>query len=334
MSKSAGSVSSGSTGSGNDATGSHFQPVTLPLNRQDNQNIHRDPAQNAEMSDEETDDEPNELPSRTQYNRPQSSLSSHHYRTPMAGSMASPPPIGFHVAQQPVGFETPSAFAEPRSASHVPSFYPAQGSYVGQSFTASHDPTLSPHPYPTPPDHRAQSQPILGRPFGVPPRPVSRPSLEHAIENVQAHLAALNERLESLESMSAHPRRSIISLPTRSSSPRYRRHGGSPADHRADYEWDLDDLGMWSLVLSPVTRVGGTLRQLARFFATSDHSPTLIIVRRLCLDMSFLFCVLWVLKALWRKTGVRRREVRLALKILLSAILGRQQERLLVDRGV
>lgn len=253
----------------------------------------------------------------------------------MAGSMASPPPIGLSVAQQPLGFATPSAFAEPQSASHESYLYPGQGSYASQSFPPPHDVTLSPHPYPTPPGFRAQSQPISGRPFGVPARPTSRPSLELAIENVQAHMAALNERLESLESsISGHPRHSNISLPTQSSSPRYRRLGGSPADRRADYEWDLDDLGMWSLVLSPVTRVGGTLRQLARFFATSDHSPTLIVVRRLCLDMSFLFCVLWVLRAFWRRTGVRRREVRLALKILLRAILGRPQERALVDQGV
>jgi len=151
---------------------------------------------------------------------------------------------------------------------------------------------------------------------------------------VQAHLAALNERLESLESMSAHPHRSTVSLRTRSSSPRYRARGlGSPTD-RGDYEWDLDDLGMWSLVLSPVTRVGATLRQLAKFFATSEHSPTLIVVRRLCLDASFLFCILWVLRSLWRKTGVRRREVKLALKILGRALMGRQQERSLVNRGV
>ena len=166
--------------------------------------------------------------------------------------------------------------------------------------------------------------------------PVQRldPTLERAIENVQTHLAALNERLESLESMSAHPHRSTLSLRTRSSSPRYRGRGLVNATDRGDYEWDLDDLGMWSLILSPVTRVGATMRQLARFFATSEHSPTLIIVRRLCLDVSFLFCVLWVIRSLWRGTGVRRREVKLALKILARALVGRQQERNLVNRGV
>lgn len=252
----------------------------------------------------------------------------------MANSLATPPPMIPSVAQQPSGYETPSAFAEPQAASQPSSVYPTHGSYPGQYPGSSRDMTLSPPTYPTPPGFRSQSQQLSGRTYGVPPRPASRPILERAIENVQAHLAALNERLESLESTSAHPHRSNVSLPTRSSSPRYRGSGGSPAGRRGDYDWDLDDLGMWSLILSPVTRVGSTLRQITKFFATSEHSPTLIVVRRLCLDMSFIFCVLWILRSIWRKTGVRRREVKLALQILGRAILGRQQERSLVDRGV
>jgi len=248
----------------------------------------------------------------------------------MGGSVASPPPAGLFSAQQPTGFEIPSAYAEPPLAS---SLYSAQTSYAGRFSASSHDISLPPHLYPTPPGFRGQPQQIPGRSFGIPTRPASRPALELAIENVQAHMAALHERLESLESLSGHPHRSNISLPTQSSSP-HRRPGGSPTDRHGDYEWDLNDLGLWSHVLSPVTRVGGTLRQLAKFFATSEHSPTLIVVRRLCLDMSFLFCVLWVFRSLWQKTGVRRREVRLALKILLRAILGTQQERAFVERGV
>jgi len=294
LSKSRGSNSSGSTRSEEDASGSHLQPITLAHGLHEGHDILQSPVQNPDTTlEDETDDEPpNELPAQIQYNRPQSSLSSRRYRTPTAGSMASPPPIGLHASQQPIGYEIPSAFTEPQSASHLPSSYLAQGTYAGPF---SHNLTLSPHPYPTPPEFRGQPQQISGRSFGVPARPGSRPTLEHAIENVQAHLAALTERLELLESVSEHPHRSNISLPTGITSPRYRRPGGSPTDRRGDYEWDLNDLGMWSLVLSPVTRVGGTVRQLAKFFATSEHSPTLIVVRRLCLDMSFLFCVLWVL---------------------------------------
>jgi hypothetical protein len=326
MSKSPGSDSSRSTGSGNDA-------MSLARGLHESQGTPRGPTQEPDTaSKSETEDEPvDELPNQSQYNRPQSSLSSHRYRTPMGGSVASPPPIGLLAAQQPTGFEIPSAFSEPPSVSTL---CQGQGpTAVGQFYASSHDIRLSPHLYPPPPGFRGQP-PITGQPFEVPITPTSRSTLEHAIENVQAHLAALNERLESLESMSGHPHRSNISLPTQSGSPRYRRPGVSPIGRHGDFEWDLNDLGLWSHVLSPVTRVGGTLRQLAKFFATSEHSPTLIVVRRLCLDMSFLFCVIWVLRALWQKTGVRRREVRLALKILLRAILGFQQERALVDRGV
>lgn len=337
LSKPRGSESSGSTRSDDDVpSGSHYQarPVPPGLHQPDiPQGAIEDPETNSE--DETDDDELNEPPAPSLYNRPPSSMSSHRYRTPMAGSMISPPPVGSATAQQPSGYETPSAFGGPQGTSHPPSAYQTQGPYAGQFSGSSRDLALAPNAYPTPPGFRSQSQQLGGRPFGAPVRPASRPNLERAIENVQAHLAALTERLESLESISPHPHRSHTSLPTRTSSPRYRgRGGGSPTDDRGDYELDLNDLGMWSLVLSPVTRVGSTIRQVGRFFATSEHSPTLIVVRRLCLDMSFIFCVLWILRFLWRKTGVRRREVKLALKILGRALIGRQQERAMAERGV
>lgn len=327
MTQSPGSHSSGSTQSDEDASGSHYQARSLPPGLQRDSNMAGVPEEEPESNseEEETEDEANALPNQSQYIRPQSSLSSHHYRTPMAGSIMTPPPVGFPAAQQPSGYETPSAFAEPQASSYPASSYPAQGSYAGQY--SEH--TISPQTFPTPPGFKEQPQQISVRSYAPPARPASRPALESAIENVQAHIAALNERLESLESISGHPHRSNSSLPTHSDG----RRGGSP-DRRGDYEWDLDDLGMWSLVLSPVTRVGATIRQVTKFFATSEHSPTLIVVRRLCLDMSFIFCVLWIMRLLWRKTGVRRREVRLALKILGRALIGRQQERALIDRGV
>lgn len=332
MTKSRGSDSSGSTRSDDEPEAGQFQAKPNPSNILRMSNIPHGVGDPDTNSEEDTDDEAHVLPSQSQYTRPQSSLSSHRYRTPLAGSTMSAPPMGMPTPQQehqqPSGYETPSAFAEPSTIVH-PSLYP------GHRSGSSEDYTLSPTFYNAPPGFRGQPQPLSTRSFNNPVRPASRPTLENAIENVQAHLAALNERIESLESISGgrhhHHRSSSISLPS-SGSPRYRRNG-SP-DHRGDYEWDLDDLGMWSLVLSPVTRVGGTLRRLAKFFATSEHSPTLIVVRRLCLDISFLFCVLCVLRSFWRKTGVRRREVKLALKILGRALIGSQPNRALTDRGV
>lgn len=91
---------------------------------------------------------------------------------------------------------------------------------------------------------------------------------------------------------------------------------------------------MWSLVLNPLSRGVDSLKELATFFARNENrSPTLIIVRRLCLDVSFLLCVLALVRTIWKRSGVRRREVRAALIVLWRALLG-TKERVLVDRGV
>ncbi|KDQ29054.1 hypothetical protein PLEOSDRAFT_1075883 [Pleurotus ostreatus PC15] len=191
--------------------------------------------------------------------RPQSSLSSHRYRTPMAGSLAmSPPPIHPAVPEtQPLPtYETPSAFAT---------------------------------------------------------RPASRLAIESALENVQAHLTALNERLETLESLSFNPSRSRISISPRNSgniSPYGRR---TPDDNEDRLEWDVNDMGLWSLILNPLAHGVHQLKNFGRFFIRNeDRSPALIILRRLCLDVSFLLFVLAIVRAIWRKSGVRRRELQIA----------------------
>ncbi|KXN87970.1 hypothetical protein AN958_07980 [Leucoagaricus sp. SymC.cos] len=162
--------------------------------------------------------------------------------------------------------------------------------------------------------------------FPAPPpssTPASRLVLEHTIENVQAHLAALTERLETLEARSMHHSSS-------SRSGRLPGRGGSPRPN-----WDLDDLGMWSYVLNPISRAISFLHKLARFFASDpSRSPTGVIVRRLCLDLSFLVCVVAIIGAVWRKSGVRRREVKAALLVLWRAIVGNKGPRTLHDRGV
>ncbi|KAF5387932.1 hypothetical protein D9615_000122 [Tricholomella constricta] len=288
--------------------------------------------------DDDFEDEAHELPvvveteralSQSQSNRPPSSLSSHRYRTPMAASVAtSPPPTHGIPATQPLpGFETPSAFAEPSPASS-PSF-PTMSSYVGQYSESSRVGAATPtHVYSSHPQYRGPQQPLP--PYG-PVRPASRPTLERAIENVQVHLAALNERMESLESVMTLSRSHPSLTPRHLGSPRGRR---SPNDGRGPH-WDLDDLGMWSIILNPLSRGLDKLREFATFLARNeDRSPTSIIVRRLCLDVSFLICVLAIMKVLWRRSGVRRREVRFALTVLWRAILGSKPERMMMERGV
>lgn len=95
-------------------------------------------------------------------------------------------------------------------------------------------------------------------------------------------------------------------------------------------------MGMWSLVLNPASRGLDRLRELVAFFVRNEHrSPSLIIVRRLCLDVSFLLFVLGSIRVLWKKSGVRRREVYVALVVLWRAILGSSKpSRVMVDRGV
>jgi len=286
-------------------------------------------------------------------NRPQSSLSSHRYRTPMAGSLAmSPPPPhqqhphGIVPAVQPLpGFETPSAFAE--TSTTPSSLYPVGSSYIGQFSESSRGEIISPpniNVYPSP--YHGQLQPQPRQQYNTPPpmRPGSRPTLERAVENVQAHLAALTERLESLEAITLNPNsRSHISPLSR--TPSWGPGRGSPSggmyngNNNDILEWDLDDLGMWSLVLNPLSRALRHLRTVAQFFASNEHqvhnrSPGMIVLRRLCLDMSFLVCVLAVVRAVWRRSGARRREVRMALGVLWRAILGRGGGRTMIERGV
>lgn len=293
---------------------------------------------------EEEQDQPRELPVMNveqdpSQGRPQSAMSSRRYRTPMADSLAmSPQPAHSLIAMQGIvpvtqpmpGFETPSAFAEPSPISAPSSLYPTS-SYVPLSQSSQ---LTSPPPdiFPTHPVYHGTPQPLPAvRQYG-PVRPVSQSTLERAVQHMQAQIAALNERLETLESLSRHPSRSHLSL-----SPRDTPTWGAGSSHRRDQlRYDLDDLGMWSLIVEPVSRGMDRLRELARFFAKDDtRSPSMIIVRRLVFDISFLMFVLGSIRLIWKKSGVRRREVYAALIVLWRAIMGiKPPPRRMVDRGV
>ncbi|CAK5275784.1 unnamed protein product [Mycena citricolor] len=260
---------------------------------------------------------------QSQISRPPSSVSSNRYRTPMASSMATlPPPTALSRVPetQPLpGFETPSAFADPSASS---SFYPQSSPYSGPYPDSRIGLTSPPNVHPQSTQYRT-TQTL--------PRPASRSSLEHSVENVQAHLAAISERLELLESTSGRLSQSRLSASPRASH----SDQGSPRGRRNDPELDLDDLGMWSLLVSPVSRGLEVGRALTQFFARDENrTPGMAIVRRLTLDVSFLFCVLWIFRSLWRKSGVRRREVRAALIVLWRAVIGSQPPRTMVDRAV
>ncbi|RXW25828.1 hypothetical protein EST38_g44 [Candolleomyces aberdarensis] len=266
--------------------------------------------------DEARDLPPSRLPASYD-NRPQSSLSSNRYRTPMAGStlMSPPPDTRLPQTQPHPGFETPSAFAPPVSSS-----YP---SHLAPNYTA-HPDSFSPSPH-----SRFRGQ------YGH-DRPPSRPTLEYAIENVQSHLAALTERIESLENRMLSRSRASVSPRGGGNSPRWFGNNGSPPEDPDAPRWDVNDLGLWSLVLNPLFRGMDHVRDWATFFARDENrSPARMIVRRLVLDVSFLVCVVAVIGAVWRRSGVRRREVKAALVVLWRALIGgSRRPRTMVDHAV
>lgn len=246
-------------------------------------------------NEEELEDEPRELSSmhmtRTSLeNRPPSSLSSQRYRTPLAGSLVMSPPLRPHIPlQQPLpGFATPSAFAET------------------EAFRSLNAP--------------ASSNP---RCDNVEPGE----TLEHSVERLQIQLAAMTERLETLETRSLSLSKSNLGPPMPPGSSSW-LSGQGQSSALESLQWDIDDLGMWSLVLNPLSRGIVRLRELASFFARNEHrSPSMTIVRRLCLDVSFLLSAVFILRSLWIRSGVRRREVKFALIILWRAMVGSHTRR-------
>lgn len=330
FSKSPGSDSSGSTASDDINPTRHASP-----SQQRGQSEHHETGSDQGNLE---DDEARELlavraePVMSQVNRPQSSLSSQRYRTPMAASLViSPPPTQRIPNNQPLPtFDTPSAFAEPSPASSV-SYPLTASSYARELLSSSRGEMETPtRLFPAHHQYRGQTPSRPGQ-YG-PIRPASRLALEHAVENVQAHMAALAERLESLETLMNLSRSHVSHSPRAIGSPSGRGLG-SPNSRRSPH-WDIDDLGLWSLVLNPLSRGLDALRELASFFAQNENqSPTSIIVRRLCLDVSFLVTVVAVIRTLWRRSGARRRDVRAALVVLWRAILG-TKPRSMIDQGV
>lgn len=338
LSRSRASSSSGSTTS--DDHSPHYQAVQLSGQSDFPMPGHMHDLRTDESSAEEEEDENDRVApvtsvyaQSTQMTRPQSSMSSRRYRTPMAGSLLSPPPHSASVpATQPLPeFHTESAFAEPAPIHASSGYAPTASSYQDRfSHASTTDLTSSIHAYPPPAGYRAPSQQQQRRPYAtygnVPARPASRPTLERAVENMQATVASLSERIESLET---------LRLSGSLSSPGQRSPRWSAAMQGDGGEWDLDDMGMWSLVLRPLARVLSMLRFITSFLAHGQgRSPAMVIVRRLFLDVSFILCVLAAMKLMWRRSGVRRREVRAALGFLWLAVIGQRQPRRMVDRGV
>ena len=372
--RSSASVSSGSASAAAASRTLHREPDVKYQTSEDeitDDDVDELPAEGGETS-EDDHDEHRPLPGAASQGEPSfrspSSLSSHmRYRTPMAGSTFSPPPVV--PAMQPLpGFTTPSAYGGTASPAAVPSSasvstFLAAGSYPPSGTTY---PAHLAHSSAGPSTRSLHQLKFLN---AIPQRhPLNmlspgytdpRPPIERAVESVQAHIAALAERVEMLESMTGrrlqtgHSSSSL--LPLASS----RSFLGGP---RAGRVWDPAQMGLWSLIITPLTRIVDTLRTLAyflayvpaedehehaqdprhRLYARGRHlpasSPVLLAVRRLFLDASFVLAVLGFANWMWRKTGLRRKEVYVALGVLWRALVGSDATprigRQMVERGV
>lgn len=163
-------------------------------------------------------------------------------------------------------------------------------------------------------------------------RPGSGLSLERAVENVQSHLAALSERLETLEISRPSIRTRPAASPRDSNSP---NRFGSPSS--GELIFDLEDMGLWSLVLQPLAKLLASVRGMAAFLAVNENrSPTFVVIRRLFLDLSFVLAALTVAKVGWRRSGLRRKEILVALGVLWKAVIGGRTSRVrrMVEQGV
>ena len=108
---------------------------------------------------------------------------------------------------------------------------------------------------------------------------------------------------------------------------------GSPYAHRGPNAFD--DLGLWSYVARLLlSAIRSTRSAFDYLLASEGRSPALIVIRRLFLDLSFILAVLGLVRMGWRRSGVRRREIAVPLRVLWRAVVGTPAPRALVSRGV
>ncbi|KAG8796779.1 hypothetical protein FRC12_000029 [Ceratobasidium sp. 428] len=263
--------------------------------------------------------------------RPRSSHSSQYrYRTPVAQSNATfspahspgvqgPMPVvaGVPLTQPQPRYAAPSAFAPLAQQASALAFSPQPVHPLHPAYHHPHMPgseVMAPYPTHGMPYHDAIRS------------PQGSMGLERAIVDIQASLAALRERMETMEHGG-----SFHSYSSRQSPPR--RH--SPLHPMLPFNLDPRSFGAWSVVLTPLAR---SVISARRMLEVVRRNPTLTIVRRLMLDISFLLALLALIRACWRRFGGRRKEVFSALGGLWIALVNGGQvprrERMLVDRGV
>lgn len=321
-------VHSGSLSRSQDSDSSSSEGETSGSIYRSVQNLHQprgDMAAQYEGSaseEETTDDEA--IGSRTSektavINRPQSSLSVDRYRTPGASSaLLSTPGV---PALQPQGLETFSAFGGLSSSS--------SSSFTEQAIRRDLIAPNGPSAYRRPPSTRSHALSATG----ISHRPPSRLALERAIESIQTQLAALSERIEIIESRSFSSQLLKSSPGPSRSSPTFA--GSSSNVVRDVISWNFDEMGLWAVVLKSLARMLKSIREFAIFLSNNEgRSPTFVVFRRLFLDISFILCMLTLMKTVWRRTGARRRAVSAAMRALWWALVGRTPTKDMADRGI
>lgn len=342
-----GTLSRTDSGSETSDSPDHEDPQTARRRKHiDDANITHEPP----TSDSETDEDheqPLPPPATFEHRRPGSAISSQNrYRTPGAGSAINVPipsrvfsPVETPGMQPLPEHPTPSAFAPSGTPLPTSSPHPltlAQSLSGGSQRGGSPRQQMPNHPY-GPYRGTPSFQRTLGANASIQQQsPAVRPPLERAVESMQASLAALHERLESLENNLGYATGgaggiSRSSLPShRISSPTGRAGGTSPWP-----VWNPADMGAWSLILQPLSRLDSNVKAFAHFLAHSDdRSPVLVIVRRLFLDLSFLIAFLLIAKSIRRRTRLRRGEVALALRQVWRALTGTTTPRVMAEAGV
>lgn len=300
-----------------------------------------------DTSDSETDEDvenvppppppaaqPQQLNSPPTANRRPSLSSQHRYRTPVARSNAAFSPVRSPNTQGPLPVVSGVPLTQPQPRYAAPSaFAPLSQQVSALEFSPQPVPTLRPPYHPLmPPEAMAPYQGHRSASYAGSvhsPAHTTSMGLERAIVDIQASLAALRERMETMEQGGSF--NSSYSSHRQSSPPRH-----SPLHPTLPFNIDPRSFGAWSVVLTPLAR---SVTSTRRMIEVVRRNPTFTIIRRLMLDISFLIALVALIRACWRRFGGRRHE---ALRVLgglwIALVNGGQmpvkRERILVDRGI
>ncbi|CAE6391748.1 unnamed protein product [Rhizoctonia solani] len=271
--------------------------------------------------------------------RPRSSLSSQYrYRTPVGRSNVDHSPAHSSIEQGPMPVVAGVPLTQPQPRYAAPSAFAPLSQQASALAFSPQQPTrpLHPayHPHMQPPEAMASYHSHPRPAYHDVPRSRSPPrgtsmGLERAIIDIQASLSALRERMETIEQGG-----SFTSYSSRNRQSPPQRH--SPLHPMLPFDLDPRSFGAWSVILTPLARSVMSARQLLQVIR---RNPTMIIIRRLMLDISFLLALLAVIRACWKRFGGRRHEVISALSGIWVALVNggkipARRERILVDRGI